>query len=388
MAQRLSQEGTMLRTMKVVTSAGEDRIQEAFQYAAAGMAITDLCGRFQQTNPAYNDILGRTEAELKGHDVLSVTHPADREGCRQQIERLLRGELTSFVKEKRYLRPAGEAVWVRNSFSLLKDKADRPTHMILICNDISARMRAERLLLERERLATVGQLAASIAHEINNPLEAVMNLLYLAKNAGGLDEARQFIDQAETEVEHVAQIASQTLRFRKEQIKPTLTSVTELLESVLMLYKGKLGQAKVQVHLHKRDRPDLVCYPSEMRQVFANLVGNAIDAMPNGGKLSLRVRSSTCWKTGIAGTRVTVADTGHGMDSHTLKRICEPFFTTKGNHGTGLGLWVTATILSKHHGHLHVRSSTTPRESWTAFSLALPFFGAEGEVAGLGELHA
>lgn len=378
----------MLRTEKVASSIGEDRIQEAFRYAAAGMAITDLQGRFQQTNPAYNDILGRSEGDLRDENILSVTHEQDREACRIQIDRLLAGEVQSFVKEKRYVRPEGEAIWVRNSFSLLKDVRDQPSHIILICNDISARRRAERLLVEREKLATVGQLASSIAHEINNPLEAILNLLYLAKHTDDLEAAKEFVSQAETEVEHVAQIASHTLRFRKEQVHPALTSVVDLLESVLILYKGKLAETQVQVHLHKRDVPHLVCYPSEIRQVFANLVRNAIDAMPGGGKLSLRVRSSTCWKTGIHGARITVADTGHGMNAETRAHICEPFFTTKGSAGTGLGLWVTATILNKHHGHLHVRSSDRPSESWTAFSLALPSFGAEGEVAGLGELRA
>ena len=376
----------MLGTTRVASAVGEDRIQEAFKYAAAGMALTDLEGRFEQTNPAYNEIVGRTERELQGENILSLTHEEDREKCQAQLKRLLAGEVSSFVKEKRYLRPEGEAIWVRNSFSLLKDDEDRPMHIILICTDVSARRRAERLLMEREKLATVGQLAASIAHEINNPLEAILNLLYLAKAADTLDEARQYVAQAECEVEHVAQVASNTLRFRKEQPKPAATSVCELLDSVLILYRGKLAQSNVQVHLHKRDLPKMVCYPSEIRQVFANLVRNAIEAMPGGGRLSLRVRSSTCWKTGITGARITVADTGHGMDEATRSRISEPFFTTKGNAGTGLGLWVTATILSKHHGHLHLRSSDKPGRSWTAFSLALPSFGAEGELAGLGEL--
>ena len=376
----------MLRTVKVASPAGKARIQEAFQYAAAGMALTDIQGRFEQTNPAYNEIVGRTDRELKGEDILSVTHEDDREKCRRELRRLLAGEVQSFVKEKRYVRPAGEAVWVRNSFSLLRDGNDQPVHIILICTDISARRRAERLLVEREKLATVGQLATSIAHEINNPLEAILNLLYLAKVSNDLEEVRGYLAQAETEVEHVAQIASNTLRFRKEQAQPVPTSVCELLESVLILYKGKLAECRIQVHLQKRDFPDLVCYPSEIRQVLSNLVRNAIDAMPGGGALSVRVRSSTCWKTGNEGARITVADTGHGMNKETCSRICEPFFTTKGSSGTGLGLWVTATILTKHHGHLHVRSSDRPERSWTAFSLVLPSFGAEGEAAGLGEL--
>ena len=376
----------MLQTRRVDCPEGEGRIREAFHYAASGMAIADLDGKFQLSNPAYASIVGRTEQELRQESILSITHDEDRDACQERITELLSGDISSFLIEKRYLRPTGEAIWVRNSFSLLKDEGEYATHIILVCNDISERRRAERLLVERERLATVGQLASSIAHEINNPLEAVLNLLFLAKGAKTLKQARGFAVQAETEVEHIAQIATQTLRFRKEQARPVLTGVAELLDSVLLLYKGKLSEAHVRVHVTKRDSPELVCYPGEIRQVFANLMRNAIDAMPTGGDLHIRVRPGTDWRTGPPGARITVADTGHGMSEETRSRIYEPFFTTKGNVGTGLGLWVTSSILTKHHGHLHVRSSTQPGKSWTAFTLVLPRSGAEGEKAGLGEI--
>jgi PAS domain S-box-containing protein len=148
---------------------GEDRIREAFQYAASGMAIADLDGRFKESNSAYREIVGRTQQELEAETVLSITHPEDRENCSEHLDRLVSGQLHSFVLEKRYVRPDGNAVWVRNSFSLLKDEEGRPSHVILICNDITERRRAEKLLVESEKLAVVGQLAASIAHEINNP---------------------------------------------------------------------------------------------------------------------------------------------------------------------------------------------------------------------------
>lgn len=367
---------------------GEDRIREAFQYAASGMAITDLDSYFQETNPAYRQILGRTELELQAETILSVTYPEDRPNCQREIERLVSGEIASFVLEKRYLHPGGSPVWVRNSFSLLKDEDGCASHIILICNDITERRRAERLLLESEKLAVVGQLASSIAHEINNPLDAVLNLLFLVKGAESLEEARSLAAQAEGETQRVAHIATHMLRFHKEQIKPTTTDITELLQSVLVLFKGKLAQAGVRLQFESKHAPSLVCYPGEIRQVLANLIRNAIDAMPNGGDLRLRVRTSTLWRSGGSGVRITTADTGQGMSLETRERIYDPFFTTKGNLGTGLGLWVTTGILFKHHGSMRVRSSDTPDASWTVFTLVFPSVDAEGQEVGLYEVDA
>lgn len=376
----------MTRPEREGSPTGEDRIREAFEYAAAGMAITDLDGHFQETNPAYGRILGRSEEQLQGETVLSVTHPEDREQCQRRIGSLIAGEIPSFVIEKRYLRPSGDAVWVRNSFSLLREHDGKPTHMILICDDITERRRAERLLLESEKLATVGQLTSSIAHEINDPIEAVMNLLYLIHESDGMDEVRHFAKEAEVQVRHVAQIASDTLRFRKNGTRAENHDVNELMSSVLTLYRGKLAQARVKVHVDGRDAPKLICYPGEIRQVFANLIRNAIEAMPQGGNIRVRVKPATDWRSGAPGVRITLVDTGHGIDRRTREKIYEPFFTTKGSNGTGLGLWVTARILKKHRGSMHVRSSDEPRRSWTAFTLVFPCSGAEGEAAGIGEI--
>jgi PAS domain S-box-containing protein len=384
----LLEEQLMQEVAEIPSRIGEDRIQEAFQYAASGMAITDLDGCFQQTNPTYRQILGCTEPELQRETILSVTYPEDRPNCQRQIERLLSGEIASFVLEKRYLHPGGSAVWVRNSFSLLKDEYGCASHIILICHDITERRRAERLLLEREKLAVVGQLASSIAHEINNPLEAVLNLLFLIRGAESLKEARSLALQAEDEAQRVAQISAHMLKFHKEQTKPATTDISELIQSVLTLFKGKLIEARVCLRFESASAPQLICYPGEIRQVLANLIRNAIDAMPNGGDLRLRARTSTLWQSGVKGVRITIADTGMGMSLETSQRICDPFFTTKGNLGTGLGLWVTTGILVKHRGRMRVRSSDRSGASWTVFTLLFPTVSHEGEVDGLGELDA
>ncbi|MGA9586511.1 MAG: ATP-binding protein [Terracidiphilus sp.] len=362
-----------------MSEIGEDRIREAFEYAASGMAITDLDGRFQETNPAYREIVGRTHLDLLGESILSITHDDDRENCRNHLDTLLSGEAPSFVLEKRYMRPDKSSVWVRNSFALLRNVQGCASHIILICNDITERLRAEKLLVEQEKLAVVGQLATSIAHEINNPLEAVLNLLYLIRESESLEEVHAFAAQAEEEIQCAAQIASNTLKFQKQQTRPTSTNMVQLVESVLVLFKGKLGAAKVVVDVEPRGKPELVCFAGEIRQVLANLIGNALDAMSSGGRLRVRVRPSTDWRKGEPAVRITIADTGVGMSTETRRRIYDPFFTTKGTSGTGLGLWVTAGILARHRGSIHLRSKTTPGASGTAFTLIFPMGGTERE---------
>jgi signal transduction histidine kinase len=249
----------------------------------------------------------------------------------------------------------------------------------LIGNDITERRRAERLLVEQEKLALVGQLATSIAHEINNPLEAVLNLLCLIRESASLDDVRAFAAQAEEEVQRAAQIASNTLKFHTQQTKPASTNVVQLVESVLVLFKGKLATTKVALEVEPRGKPELICFAGEIRQVLANLIKNALDAMPSGGILRVRVRPSTDWRRGELGVRITVADTGFGMRPETRRQIYDPFFTTKGASGIGLGLWVTAGILARHRGSMHLRSKTTPGTSGTAFTLIFPMIGAERE---------
>jgi PAS domain S-box-containing protein len=381
----------MQELTNVVSRIGEDRIREAFQYAASGMAITDLCGHFQETNPAYRGIVGRSREDLDKESILSIIHEEDRRNRREHLDRLVSGEIASFVLEERYVRLDGSSAWVRSSFSLLKDQQGRPSHIILICNDITVQRQAQRLLVENDKLTLMGQLAATIAHEINNPLEAVLNLLYLVRGAESLEQAREFTARAEEEVQRAADLATHTLQFYKQQTRPTSTNLADLLGSVLVLFKGKLALAKVVVQLEKEGGVDLTCYSSEIRQVIANLVQNAIQAMPNGGRLRLRVKRSTDWRTDTPGVRVTVADTGRGMSPATRKHVYDAFFTTKGTHGTGLGLWIAAGILAKHGGSMHLRSNEVPGVSGTAFTLIFPCDGAEdkklcSEIRGGAEL--
>jgi PAS domain S-box-containing protein len=240
--------------------------------------------------------------------------------------------------------------------------------------EATERKRAEEALRKTEKLAAAGRLAASIAHEINNPLEAVTNLLYLLRHQPSLDrEATGYADLAQQEISRVAEMTQQTLRFYRQSTLPVVANVAELLESVLTLYLGRLAVLQIEVSRKIGRDVELYCFSGELRQVFANLIGNAIDAMARGGRLSLSLRRSRSWVDGSPGIRLFVADNGCGMTAATRQRIFEPFFTTKETTGTGLGLWVSGEIISKHHATVRVVSRTADgRQSGTVFMLFFP----------------
>ena len=255
----------------------------------------------------------------------------------------------------------------------MRETDDTISGILVLGVDVTERKRAESALLQSEKLAAVGRLSASIAHEINNPLEAVTNLLYLINEEKDLPEqARNFTHLAQQELARVSQIATQTLRFYRQPTARTAVRVSEQLDSVLKLYQGRLASAGVEVVRDYHAAAPLLAFEGELRQVFTNLVGNALDASRNGGKMTLRTREATDWRTGRKGIRVTVADRGHGMSRETVRRIFEPFFSTKGITGTGLGLWVTLGIIQKHEGRVKVRSSESPERHGTVFSVFIP----------------
>jgi signal transduction histidine kinase len=224
--------------------------------------------------------------------------------------------------------------------------------------DASERKRGEEALRRTEKLAAAGRLAASIAHEINNPLEAITNLLFLMRSSCALNEtAMGLLTTAEQEVRRMSEITQQTLRFYRQSTLPGRATMSDLLDSVLSLYQPRLNTLGIEVQRRYNPEMDLFCFAGEVRQVIANMVGNAIDATAGGGRLIVRARRSRNWKNpNLEGVRFTVADTGSGMELEVKERLFEAFFTTKGITGTGLGLWVSHEIIVKHHGMVHVRS--------------------------------
>jgi signal transduction histidine kinase len=228
--------------------------------------------------------------------------------------------------------------------------------------------KAKSLLLRSERSITIGRLLGSIAHEINNPLEAIANLLYLAQKSSdsGGESLSKWLRMAEQELQRVGEITKQTLAFHRDSQNAQDVRVTEALDSVLVLYRSKLERRKIEVVRQYRSAGVLRGFFGELRQVFANFIANAIDAMPNGGQLILRVREQTGPNPKLF---ITFADTGSGMSREGSRRMGELFYTTKGESGTGLGMWVSQQILRKYGGSLRAFSSTRTGRSGTIFRL-------------------
>lgn len=239
-------------------------------------------------------------------------------------------------------------------------------------HDITGQKLAEEALRKSEKLAVAGRLAASIAHEINNPLESVTNLLYLVKTTATDDQTLTYAAMAEEEMARVSNVAIQSLRFHRQSTVPTLEKMSSTLESAAAIYQTRLVSHRIAIQRQYREESLVRCYSSELRQVFGNLIGNAFDALQHGGTIHLRTRDTTDVASGTRGIRITVADTGHGMDPRTLQRIAEPFFTTKGMNGTGLGLWISRGILKKHHAKLRIKSRQGEGRSGSVFSIFLP----------------
>ncbi len=239
--------------------------------------------------------------------------------------------------------------------------------------DITAKMKSEAALRQTEKLAAVGRLASSIAHEINNPLEAITNLLYLMESDAQMrPDTREFLKSAQSELGRVSHIATQTLRFQRQSRERAEVRMTEILDSVIALYTTRLADPGISIERQYRSHSQIEGFPGELRQVFSNLVRNAMDAIGQRGRIIVRERSCRDARTGRKGVRITIADTGPGMAADVKKRLFEPFFSTKPSTGTGLGLWVSQEIVQKHSGYFQVKSWAEAARHGTVFSVFFP----------------
>jgi signal transduction histidine kinase len=229
---------------------------------------------------------------------------------------------------------------------------------------------SEEALRRTEKLAVAGRLAASLAHEINNPLTSVTNLLFLIRSATDLKEAQNWATLAEEELRRVTEISNHTLRFHRSSRGPEYAAVCTLLESAVVLFRAKLRNQKIDANIACDKDVQVFCALGEIRQVLVNLIANAVDAMPHGGKLLLRGTKVPHPATSTQGVRISVVDHGSGISRTTRHKLFEPFFTTKGNIGTGLGLWLTKDIIDRHHGLIQVRNHRHPRGA--VFSIWIP----------------
>jgi len=353
-------------------------------HAPIGFAFLDRRCRFVRVNGFFAEMMGDSTTRFIGRTVGEML-PAS---CAQTLEKAVEAvfldgqpvvDMELSMQEESVLGPGTNRKgkhwsWLTRIYPV-RTRAQEVSWVGVIAMDTSERKRSEEVLRRTEKLAAAGKLAASIAHEINNPLEAVTNLLYLLRGHTALDPvANQYAMLAEHEVRRVSEITQQTLRFYRQNSQASLTDVCELMDSVLNLHRGHQLALNIEIRKEYSPPAELFCYSGEIRQVFANLVGNALDSMQAGGVLWLRIRRAHNWQDGTPGIRIVVADTGTGMMPEVREHIFDAFFTTKEVTGTGLGLWVSNEIILKHQGHVQVRSRVADidKKSGSVFALFFP----------------
>jgi PAS domain S-box-containing protein len=363
-----------LKRVDEALRASEERLRIATETARLGTWELDLRSGRMESSGICREHFGRSPNDpFRYEDLLHATYPEDRPGREASVQTAIEQD-SVYRTEYRTEWPDGSLHWILASGRALRDDEGMPVRMIGVTLDVTDRRHSEAALLQSEKLAAVGRLAASIAHEINNPLESVTNLLYLARRGKELPEVFGHLDMAERELRRIGVITTQTLRFHKQSTKPRAIDSEELFASVLSVYQGRIANSPLELKKRERAKRPVFCFDGEIRQVLNNLVGNAIDALlPGGGSLYLRSREGTEWKTGRSGIVLTIADTGSGISPQTLHRIFDPFFTTKGASGTGLGLWVSKEIMDRHKGVVRVHSRQRAMHSCTVFTLFLPF---------------
>ena len=346
-----------------------ERQARVLDLANDAIIIVDAEGRITFWNRGAEHLYGWTREEALGRgvpDLLRTESPQSR----QEIEAAVVSQ-GQWQGELKHTTRGGEQLLVASRLNLYVDENGKRLGTFEINRDVTSEKRAEEALRRSEKLATAGRLAATIAHEINNPLEAVTNLIYLLASNDALDPAsRDYVTLAQSELGRVSQLTKQTLGFYRDNSRPEVIDIGQLLDEVLTVYDARLRSRDIQVEKRYGRGEGVHAVAGELRQVFSNLVANSIDAMPGGGKLTVRIAYRG--RNGRRGVSVAVADNGVGIAPENRHNIFEPFFTTKKDVGTGLGLWVAQEIVSKHGGALRVRSRIGDGRSGTVFTVFLP----------------
>jgi signal transduction histidine kinase len=355
--------------------ASESRFDRLVAAMPLGLLISDSAGRIVYANGSIETLLHYPPGTLRAGQTFLEGIFADS-----------RALLTSLVSADGSARPnqlfettckihGGGSLEALVGLTVLNPEREIAERQVAVfIADLTLQKKSEETLRRTEKLAVAGRLAAAIAHEINNPLAALTNCLYLLAQCSLSEEARSYLDTAQAELNRVSQITVQTLRFHRSSTRARTADLHELIDTVLALLQSRLSQQGIEVVKCYGQIPMLVIHEGEIRQFVANLLGNAIDALPRGGRITVRTAPVTHPKSGRLGVRLTIADNGVGMDRETSSRAFEPFFSTKGITGTGLGLWISREIVQKQDGILRMRSrkSTSAKRGGTVLTAFLP----------------
>jgi PAS domain S-box-containing protein len=359
-------------TARKAAEEASQRLAALVESSDDAIVSKDLNGIVTSWNPAAERMFGFSAEEMIGRPITTIISPELRDEETRILATIARGERIEHFETVR-VKKNGDTIDVSLTVSPVKDEAGRIIGAAKIARDITIRKKTERIVLNTERLAAVGRLAATVAHEINNPLEAVTNLVYLAKTASSEPAVINFLSTAEEQLASVSHLTRQTLGFYRETGGMRRVDLNEIVSSMLTVFAAKAINKGIRLDREINTDLEICAVPGEIRQLVANLVSNSIDATHGSGRIRIRVTPS-CHRAKVPefGVRLTVSDTGTGIPTAVRPRVFEPFFTTKLDVGTGLGLWVCKSIVDHHHGVVQIRSSATPGQSWTVVSIFLP----------------
>jgi len=360
--------------------ASEQRLRITLQSIGDGVIACDADGSVVMMNPIAQDLCGWSDQEARGlplEEIFRIINEDTRQTVENPVTKVKRlNRIVGLANHTLLIRRDGVELNIDDSGAPIRDQGGAIVGIVLVFRDVTIERKTQSALFANEKLAVAGRLAATIAHEIHNPLDSVANLLYLLQNQPTSEESVHYLDLAQQELARVTQISRTMLSLYRESKAPVPVPMKDMLDGILLLLERRLLDMRATVVRHMPQEMTVEGFPAELRQVFNNIIMNAAEAMEKGGELRISLSAVPArlvdGKRQKAGVLVEIADSGPGIPEKTLKRLFEPFFTTKGERGTGLGLWVSRSILQKHEGTIEIISSEAEATHGTAVRVYLP----------------
>jgi PAS domain S-box-containing protein len=358
----------------------EQQLRTTLDSIGDGVITCDPEGQVQMMNPVARELTGWTQDEARNRpldEIFQIVEGTTREPVETPVAKVKRLNTNVAVTNQTVLiRKNGNELVIADSAAPIRDKHGETVGIVLVFRDITMERKTQDALLANEKLAVAGRLAATIAHEIHNPLDSVSNLLYLMRHGATAAESNQFMDMAEQELARVTQISRAMLGLYRESKAPVLVELKEMLQEILLLMERRFIDLGVTMTTEMPELVAVCAFPAELRQVFTNLITNAAEAAGSGGEVKVSLVPEACGNDSAgqriqAGATVSIADNGPGIPDDVRPHLFQPFFTTKGELGTGLGLWVSRGIINKHGGHITVDSNTGENAHGTVVSVFL-----------------